>query len=579
MIRTKAPQNLNPPITCYDGETFWGHGIEYMSRTTTQAKVKFFLHDRVDTFHRLVIKIKSEEKEEMEYDATVEDFSPLGEQLQTSVEMVSINNSPYVAVAWAHVELDKSGSVSLVYGPPVDTIELGPEGGTFEFSRNPGVKLSATTSQGTIPERTKINMQVTKAPPLNHPPPPESSAGESGEAAEARVSTQPVVAMTDFLHLRGPSSLADSTQLSLRATLPLSEQFSKEQSQAFVFVRQNGQTKENVEEEMKEWTPSPEIVTLKRDVSNVVISATMNQMATVVQGSKDADVQDVRREVAKQHIKAGQVAVQFYVREKKNQNQSVKNGNSSSSKTCRLEITVKAKEEGSCNRQPQDKSDNYKVSDIVYVPPSLRMRIWLHQENFESSLTSGDIVFQYGVHTEPIGNYCWFEVSRQETTQTRIILKIEKSKLLEQCGQMSWKPLIDLEVCIPPFKTVSSSPEPETPVNETFDVPVDDQLLSHLARRIPPTEVYRLGIELQLDSCFVENIFHSSHAHDYFTKCFMILRAARDSCRLPKDFVELLRAALTGLQLISQLEWLLRELRKRKESEPQWDHFSTLPVI
>lgn len=73
---------------------------------------------------------------------------------------MSINNSPYVAVAWAHVELDKSGSVSLVYGPAVDTIELGPEGGTFEFSRNPGVKLSATTSQGTIPERTKINMQV-----------------------------------------------------------------------------------------------------------------------------------------------------------------------------------------------------------------------------------------------------------------------------------------------------------------------------------------------------------------------------------------------------------------------------------
>lgn len=51
--------------------------------------------------------------------------------------------------------------------------------------------------------------------------------------------------------------------------------------------------------------------------------------ATVVQGSKDADVQDVRREVAKQHIKAGQVPVQFYVREKKNQNQSVKNGKKS----------------------------------------------------------------------------------------------------------------------------------------------------------------------------------------------------------------------------------------------------------
>lgn len=79
---------------------------------------------------------------------------------------------------------------------------------------------------------------------------------------------------------------------------------------------------------------------------------------------------------------------------------------------------------------------------------------------------SGHIVFQHGVHTEPIGNSCWFDARRQETKQTRIILKIEKSKLLEQCDQMSWKPLIDLEVYIPPLKPVS---EPETPVNETFD--------------------------------------------------------------------------------------------------------------
>ncbi|XP_025109230.1 uncharacterized protein LOC112573247 isoform X2 [Pomacea canaliculata] len=575
MIRTKAPQNLNPPITCYDGETFWGHGIEYMSRTTTQAKIKFFLHDRVDTFHRLVIKIKSEEKQEKEYDATVEEL-PLHE------EQVSFQDKAYVAVACAHVELDKSGSISLLYGPASDTIKLGPDGGTFEFSKDPGVKISAScTNQRGLPEGALLNLQVMKPPLEDQKTPPEPSP--PSEAAETTATLQGVLlAMTYFLYLRGLPSLASSTTCT--ATLPLCEQFNKEQSHAYVFVRPDGQGQEgdNVDEEMKRWEQKPEPLVLEKNNSSVEIPTGINETTTVVQIAEGADPQEVKRAVAEQHMKSMLVPVQLYVLEKLDQ--AIEN------ERCCLVIAVKARQEGSLITESQDQSESYnilKVSDTLYVPHSLQMKISLHQKN-PVTTTSAVILFQHGVHTDKNGHSCGFHVCKQETTQTKIIFKIEKSKLLEQCDQtFNWKPLIDLEVCIPPFRPVTSSPESETvaeqpssltpEVDETNECPIDDRLLNQLARKIPASDVYHLGLQLKLRSWDVDNIMQSSSTEDMFTKCFKILRAARDL--LPKNFVKRLRTALSELQLISQLDWFLQELKKSTAYESRWNPFHRLPQI
>lgn len=74
---------------------------------------------------------------------------------------MSFQDKAYAAVACAHVELDKSGSISLMYGPASDTIKLGPDGGTFEFSKDPGVKVSAScTNQRALPVGAHLNLQV-----------------------------------------------------------------------------------------------------------------------------------------------------------------------------------------------------------------------------------------------------------------------------------------------------------------------------------------------------------------------------------------------------------------------------------
>nr|KAG5700788.1 hypothetical protein BaRGS_034991 [Batillaria attramentaria] len=71
MVRSVAVEELLTPIPSRDGETFWGQPVEFISTSDTQVDVAFALHDLVDSYHELVLRLKTDLQEDRDTRADI----------------------------------------------------------------------------------------------------------------------------------------------------------------------------------------------------------------------------------------------------------------------------------------------------------------------------------------------------------------------------------------------------------------------------------------------------------------------------------------------------------------------------